>query len=104
MRCLSAPHPELPVSVVTIPLRAGLALQMATGTLRAAGKTTLTVMVSGQERQLPGVIAKGRILTDKEAHDLELVFLDDLANPLMLSSRIGTERMQLLSINYPVDI
>jgi len=77
-------------------------LQMATGTLRSGGKTTLAVMVNGQKRQLPGVIAKGRIQTDKEAQDVELVFLDDPANPLTLSSRIGSERTQLLSIDYPV--
>lgn len=77
-------------------------LQMATGTLRSGGKTTLTVMVNGKQRQLPGVIAKGRIQTDKEALDVELVFLDDPANPLTLSSRIGKERTQLLSISYPV--
>ncbi len=77
-------------------------LQMATGTLRAAGKTTLAVMVNGKQRQLPGVIAKGRIQKDKEAHDVELVFLDDPANPLTLRSRIGPESTQLLSIDYPV--
>ncbi|MCY7319186.1 MAG: hypothetical protein LH617_10755 [Ramlibacter sp.] len=77
-------------------------LQMAAGTLRSGGKTTLTVLVNGQERELPGVIAKGRIQTDKEAHDVELVFLDDPANPLTLRSRIGSERTVLLRINYPV--
>ncbi|MEO6226861.1 MAG: hypothetical protein ABIO61_03260 [Thermomonas sp.] len=77
-------------------------LQMATGALRAAGKTKLTVMVNGQKRELPGVIAKGRIQTDKEAYEVELVFLDDSANPLTLSSHIGSERTQLLSIDYPV--
>jgi len=77
-------------------------LQMATGSLRSGGKTSLAVMVNGQQRQLPGVIAKGRIQTDKEAYDVELVFLDDPANPLTLRSRIGSERTQLVSISYPV--
>jgi len=77
-------------------------LQMAKGSLRSGGKTRLTVMVNGQKQQLPGVIAKGRVQTDKEVHDVELVFLDDPANPLTLSSRIGDEHTQVLRIDYPV--
>ena len=77
-------------------------LQMATGTLRSGGRTMLSVLVNGKPRELPGVIAKGRIQTDKEAYDVELVFLDDPANPLTLRSRIGDERTQLLRIDYPV--
>lgn len=76
-------------------------LQMATGTLRFGGKTTLAVMVNDQKRQLHGVIAKGSIDKDGEGYEVEMVFLDDPANPLTLSSRIGSERTQLLSIRYP---
>lgn len=76
-------------------------LQMAQGKLISAGKTTVAVTVNGRKLELPGLIARGRISTDTEAHDAELVFLDDPANPLLLKSRIGAESTQLLRIDYP---
>lgn len=76
-------------------------LQMAKGSLRSGGKTTLAVLVNGVSRQLPGFVARGRVQKDKEAYDVEWVFLDDSANPLTLRSRIGKERTTLLRIDYP---
>lgn len=76
-------------------------LQMASGTLHAAGTTTVPVIVNGKTAALPGVVAKGRIAKGDEAYDVELVFLDDAANPLLLKSRIDTQSTQLLRIDYP---
>lgn len=72
------------------------------GTLkRLAGPATLTVLVNGRPGALPVVRAGGELAVAGTRIDVEVWALDDPANPLLLVTRQGASRSQVVRIDWP---
>jgi len=72
------------------------------GELKRRSAGSLRVLVNGQPRTLPVVIANG-VFTAKNGASIraELSLLDDPANPLALQWRIGTTSLRVVRIDFP---
>ncbi len=76
-------------------------LQMLGGTLRYLRSERVPVEVNGRKAELPGIVAIGDLGKAGESYDVELVFLDDPANPLTLRSRVGKDSVRVTRISFP---
>lgn len=72
------------------------------GELRRVSAGNLGVLVNQVPRELPVVVAAGRLVAKSgEAMDAELSFLDDTANPIALAWRIGKAELRVVRIDFP---
>jgi OOP family OmpA-OmpF porin len=72
------------------------------GELVRKGRGSFRVLVNGQPRVLPVLVATGRFSArDGTTMDAELSLLDDPANPLALQWRIGASSLRVVRLDFP---
>lgn len=72
------------------------------GELTRKSSTSLRVIVNGEPRDLPALVAAGHLTAKNgQALDAELSFLDDPANPIALQWRMGAANLRVVRIDFP---
>ena len=73
------------------------------GTLaRVSSPTQIPMLVNGQRLQLPVLHVQGTLADDDDSEDADLLVLDDPANPILLSFKLGESEGKVTRIEYPV--
>lgn len=87
------------------PLKAVIGTRMqATGTMKLVEPKPLLVpvLVNGKVTQLSAWHLKGHLGQGDQSEEAEILVLDDPANPLALNATIGSDKVQVVRIDFPI--